>query len=80
MHVESLGVAKDEAEAMKWFRKAADQDDAVAQWMHHAFASEMGVDPAVLKFGDSGFDFMLKTASGTWHAPAPRRPVQSGRP
>ena len=45
-------------------------DDAVAQWMHHAFAAEMKVDPMVLKFGDTGFDFMLKSASGTWHAPA----------
>ena len=45
-------------------------DDAVAQWMHHAFATELGVDPASLSFGDTGFDFMLKTASGTWHRPA----------
>ena len=45
-------------------------DDAVAQWMHHSIAAEMGVDPQGLRMVDVGFDFMLKTASGTWHRPA----------
>ena len=32
MYRNGYGVAKDEAEAVKWFRKAADQDDARAQY------------------------------------------------
>jgi uncharacterized protein len=32
MYYNSLGVSQDYAEAMKWFRKAADQGDAVGQY------------------------------------------------
>lgn len=41
-------------------------DDAVAQWMRHAIGqnNETGSD---IKWSDLGFDFMLKTATGTWH-------------
>lgn len=40
-------------------------DDAVAQWIRHAMAGEPDSGPVSL---DSiGFDFMLKTATGTWH-------------
>jgi acyl-CoA thioester hydrolase len=42
-------------------------DDAVAQFVRHAIAAETGNDPDLVNFSDVGFDFMLKTAQGTWH-------------
>lgn len=42
-------------------------DDAVAQWMRAAIAAEKGTGPADVDLVGEGFDFMLKTASGTWH-------------
>lgn len=42
-------------------------DDAVAQFVRHAIAAETEVVPESVNFGDVGFDFMLKTAQGTWH-------------
>ena len=45
-------------------------DDSVAQWIRAAIAAEKGTDPAQVDLVETGFDFMLKTATGTWHAPA----------
>jgi acyl-CoA thioester hydrolase len=42
-------------------------DDAVAQFVRHAIAVETGVTSDSVNFADVGFDFMLKTAQGTWH-------------
>ncbi len=42
-------------------------DDAVAQFMRHALAAELGVAMNDVNMVEIGFDFMLKTASGTWH-------------
>lgn len=42
-------------------------DDAVAQWMRHAVSQVQGVDAGNLSWAELGFDFMLKTATGTWH-------------
>jgi acyl-CoA thioester hydrolase len=42
-------------------------DDAVAQFVRHAIAAETGNEPDLVNFSDVGFDFMLKTAQGTWH-------------
>lgn len=41
-------------------------DDAVAQWMRE---SVRGTDDDVgpVSFAELGFDFMVKTATGTWH-------------
>lgn len=45
-------------------------DDSVAQWIRAAIAAESGMDPAHVDLAQVGFDFMLKSATGTWHAPA----------
>jgi acyl-CoA thioester hydrolase len=42
-------------------------DDAVAQWMKSSINSLQGDDGKVVSWADIGFDFMLKTATGTWH-------------
>ena len=42
-------------------------DDAVAQFVRHAIAAETGATAAGVNLSDVGFDFMLKTATGTWH-------------
>lgn len=42
-------------------------DDAVAQWMRSAVSSLSGDDGVLVTWSDLGFDFMLKTATGTWH-------------
>ncbi|CAB4566981.1 unannotated protein [freshwater metagenome] len=42
-------------------------DDAVAQFVRHAIAAETRTEPDSVNFADVGFDFMLKTAQGTWH-------------
>lgn len=42
-------------------------DDAVAQWMRAAVAAEKGTGAGDIDLAGEGFDFMLKTASGTWH-------------
>ena len=42
-------------------------DDAVAQFVRHAIARETHTSPDLVNFYDVGFDFMLKTAHGTWH-------------
>lgn len=42
-------------------------DDAVAQWMRAAIAAEKGAATGDVDLAGEGFDFMLKTASGTWH-------------
>jgi acyl-CoA thioester hydrolase len=35
--------------------------------VRHAIAAETGNEPDLVNFSDVGFDFMLKTAQGTWH-------------
>lgn len=45
-------------------------DDSVAQWIRAAIGAETGKAPGEVDLGETGFDFMLKTATGTWHAPA----------
>ena len=45
-------------------------DDSVAQWIRAAIGAESGQPAAEVDLGATGFDFMLKTATGTWHAPA----------
>lgn len=45
-------------------------DDSVAQWIRAAIAAETGTTPGEVDLAATGFDFMLKTATGTWHAPA----------
>ncbi len=42
-------------------------DDAVAQFVRHALAAETGTHSDSINLIDVGFDFMLKTATGTWH-------------
>jgi acyl-CoA thioester hydrolase len=42
-------------------------DDVVAQWMKVAVSQLRGEGNAVVTWADIGFDFMLKTATGTWH-------------
>lgn len=42
-------------------------DDVVAQFVRHGIAAETGTAPGDVDFANVGFDFMLKTASGTWH-------------
>jgi acyl-CoA thioester hydrolase len=42
-------------------------DDVVAQWMKVAVSQLQGEGGEVLTWADIGFDFMLKTATGTWH-------------
>ena len=42
-------------------------DDAVAQFMRHALSAELGIEVNEVNMVEVGFDFMLKTASGTWH-------------
>lgn len=42
-------------------------DDAVAQWMRYAIGVETGVKSNAVNLLEVGFDFMLKTATGTWH-------------
>lgn len=44
-------------------------DDAVDSWMRQALASEKKTSAPVTDLHDLGFDFMLKTATMTWHAP-----------
>ena len=45
-------------------------DDVVAQWIRAAVAAEQNVAPESVQLADTGFDFMLKTATGTWSRPA----------
>jgi acyl-CoA thioester hydrolase len=45
-------------------------DDSVAQWIRAAIGAETGVEADAVDLAATGFDFMLKTATGTWHAPA----------
>lgn len=42
-------------------------DDAVAQFMRHALAAELDVAVDDVNLVEVGFDFMLKSATGTWH-------------
>ena len=42
-------------------------DDAVAQWVRAALAAETGSAATHVDLASVGFDFMLKTATGTWH-------------
>ena len=42
-------------------------DDVVAQWMKEAVSHLQGDGGEVVTWADIGFDFMLKTATGTWH-------------
>jgi len=42
-------------------------DDAVAQFMRTALAAELGTTVNEVNMVEVGFDFMLKTAAGTWH-------------
>jgi acyl-CoA thioester hydrolase len=42
-------------------------DDVVAQWMKVAVSQLQGDGGEVVTWADIGFDFMLKTATGTWH-------------
>lgn len=42
-------------------------DDAVAQFVRYALAADLGVNGDSVNLLDVGFDFMLKTATGTWH-------------
>lgn len=40
-------------------------DDVVAQWLRYSVAQHTGKSNA--EWSSLGFDFMLKTATGTWH-------------
>lgn len=40
-------------------------DDVVAQWLRYSVAQHTG--NADVNWSSLGFDFMLKTATGTWH-------------
>lgn len=40
-------------------------DDVVAQWLRYSVAQHTGKPDA--EWSSLGFDFMLKTATGTWH-------------
>ena len=42
-------------------------DDVVAQWIRHAVAAAQGLNEELPSLSSLGFDFMLKTATGTWH-------------
>jgi acyl-CoA thioesterase FadM len=42
-------------------------DDSVAQFVRHALARELQKDVNAVDLMEVGFDFMLKTARGTWH-------------
>lgn len=42
-------------------------DDSVAQFVRHALAKELQTDVDSVDLIDVGFDFMLKSAQGTWH-------------
>lgn len=42
-------------------------DDAVAQFVRCAIAAETDTSADTVNFNEVGFDFMLKTATGTWH-------------
>ena len=42
-------------------------DDAVAQFFRHGIAAEVDSEPGKVDLVAIGFDFMLKTANGTWH-------------
>ena len=42
-------------------------DDSVAQFVRHALAKELKRDTNEIDLIEVGFDFMLKTAHGTWH-------------
>ena len=45
-------------------------DDVVAQWIRAAIAAEKNVAPESVHLEQTGFDFMLKSATGTWSKPA----------
>lgn len=69
-HVERIRVRYHECDMQKVVFNAnywMYADDAVAQWMRAAIAGEKGADPAHVDMAEEGFDFMLKTATGTWH-------------
>lgn len=42
-------------------------DDVVAQFVRQGIAAETGAPADSVDLSDVGFDFMLKTATGTWH-------------
>lgn len=42
-------------------------DDAVAQFIRHGLSAELGISMNDVNMVEVGFDFMLKTAQGTWH-------------
>ena len=42
-------------------------DDSVAQFVRHALAKDLKKDVNAIDLIEVGFDFMLKTAHGTWH-------------
>ena len=42
-------------------------DDAVAQFIRHGISEELGTSIDTVDLVAVGFDFMLKTATGTWH-------------
>lgn len=42
-------------------------DDSVAQFVRHALAADLNTDVDSVDLIEVGFDFMLKTATGTWH-------------
>lgn len=44
-------------------------DDAVDSWMRQALSMEMKTSDPVTDLHTLGFDFMLKSATITWHAP-----------
>lgn len=44
-------------------------DDAVDSWMRHALSTDMKTAEPVTDLHALGFDFMLKSATMTWHAP-----------
>ncbi|MFM8383035.1 MAG: acyl-CoA thioesterase, partial [Actinomycetota bacterium] len=44
-------------------------DDAVDSWMRQALSMEMKTSDPVTDLHTLGFDFMLKSATMTWHAP-----------
>lgn len=69
-HVESIRVRYNECDMQNVVFNAnywMYADDAVAQFMRHALAAGLGTSPDSVNFVDIGFDFMLKTATGTWH-------------
>ncbi len=69
-HIESIRVRYNECDMQNVVFNAnywMYADDAVAQFMRHAFAADLGIEADNVNFVDIGFDFMLKTATGTWH-------------